>query len=346
VANLSITNRCNRRCDYCFARESFQTDRIGVADMSWDVFEKSLAFLIRSNIREVSLLGGEPTLHPEFLQFVDRLLDSGLRILVFTGGLVNVRVLERLEQIDEDRLSVLVNVVPPDTTNSYLVERQAVLYRHLGSRIVLGMNITSPAVELGFLLDLIDQYELSPYIRLGLAHPVLGGTNHYLHPRHYPEVGRRVTAFGLDALSKGIGIGFDCGWVPCLFPEGGLSAMGMAPSDVGLRCNPIIDVLPDGWSIACYPLVSLSRKYLPNDQDASWLRSRFTRQLAPLRAFHLYKKCASCNWLEEDACMGGCIAAAMRRTRHADVAFSIAACHPTAGNKRVTPGELTLHQVL
>jgi MoaA/NifB/PqqE/SkfB family radical SAM enzyme len=269
VANLSITNRCNRHCDYCFARESFQPESIGVTEMSWNTFEQSLNFLIRSNVRDVSVLGGEPTMHPEFIHFVHRLLGSGMRVLVFTGGLVNVRVLDLLEKIDDDRLSVLVNVVPPTINNFSLTKRQATLYRRLGSRIVLGINIASPAVELGFLLELINQYGLNPYVRLGLAHPVLGGTNCYLHPRHYPEVGRRVTAFGLEALNRGIRIGLDCGWVPCLFPEGGLSALGMTPKDVGSRCNPILDILPNGQVIACYPLTSHSREFIPIDQDDS-----------------------------------------------------------------------------
>lgn len=325
MTNLSITNRCNRHCDYCFAKDPLRANRANAPDahMTLAVYERALDFLMHSGVREVRLLGGEPTLHPQFLPFVDRALERGLRLLVFTGGLVGAKVLERLESIEPNRLSVLVNVVSPDTENAPLLKRQTVLYRRLGQRVILGINIASPATQLDYLLDLIDRYRLSRHIRLGLAQPVLGGTNHYLHPKHYPEVGYRVTVFGLEALNRNVKIGWDCGWVPCMFPKEGLSALEIISSEVGLRCNPILDVMPDGQVISCYPLAALVREWLPDDRDAAWLRARFTHKLAVNSAFHLYKQCALCEWRERAVCTGGCKAAALRRIRHADFSCSI-----------------------
>lgn len=341
MTNLSITGRCNRLCDYCFAREPLAADRLGASDMSLEVFEQALDFLIRSGIREARLLGGEPTLHPAFLQLMDRVLERGLRLLVFTGGLISAKVLERLEMIGEDRLAVLVNVVPPTEGQPAVMKRQAALFRRLGSRIILGMNITSPAVQLDFLLDLIDRYHLSRHIRLGLAHPVFGGANHYLYPRHYPEVGRRVTAFALDALNRDVKIEWDCGWVPCMFPKEGLSALGIVADDVGLRCNPILDVMPDGQVIPCYPLAILAHESLPKEQDASFLRALFTQILAKNGAFHLYKQCACCEWRMRATCTGGCTAAALRRVRHTDFTYPIMQSrHPGTANCQMVPADL------
>lgn len=326
MTNLSITNRCNRQCDYCFAREPLQGKRADAptAHMSLAVYERSLDFLARSGTQEVRLLGGEPTLHPQFLQFVDRALARGLRLLIFTGGLVGAKILQRLEDLDPNQVSVLVNVVPPEAENAALLKRQVALYRRLGQRIILGINIASPATPLDDVLELIDRYRLSRHIRLGLTQPVWGGTNRHLHPRHYPEVGRRVAAFGLKASRRNVNIEWDCGWVPCMFPDEAWSALGISAGAVGLRCNPILDVMPDGRVIACYPLATLVREWLPNDRDAAWLRARFARKLATISAFHLSKQCASCEWRARAACTGGCKAAALRRMRHADFAGSIA----------------------
>ncbi len=292
-------------------------------DMPLDVFKRSLEFLIDSNIHEARLLGGEPTLHHEFARIIDLALDRGLRLLIFTGGLLPKRALERIERIAADRISVLVNVISPVEGNISLLNKQAKLYRRLGRRVILGVNIDSPAISLEFLLDLIDKYHLAPSVRLGLAHPVLGGKNTFLHPRCYPEVGRRVADFGVTAAERGVQISFDCGWVPCMFPEGGLQALVKTPAEVGLRCNPILDLMPDGRVISCYPLANHGAEGVSEKTTATELRSRFAKRQASDRVFCIYKKCMSCQWRKYGACTGGCLAGALRRIRRSDFSFSM-----------------------
>ena len=291
--------------------------------MPWEIFEQSLDFLIRSGIQEACLLGGEPTLHHDFIQMVDRVLERGLRLLVFTGGLVNQKVLSRLEKVEEGKLLVLVNVVSPNDNLPSLIKRQSILYHRLGSRVMLGMNIASSSIEFNFLLDLIEEFGLSPHIRLGLAHPELSGGNCFLHSKDYPKIGRKVMSFGLNARNRGIRLELDCGWVPCMFPDGGLSMLEINSDDVGTRCNPILDILPNGQVISCYPLASHSQEYLSEKQDADGLRLRFSQLLTAHRHFHLYKKCAHCEWREQGACVGGCLAASLLRLRDANLSFSV-----------------------
>ncbi|MEZ5397868.1 MAG: radical SAM protein [Bryobacterales bacterium] len=315
MANISIASRCNRDCSYCFAMETLDHVDEASSFMSIETFRKTLDFLIRSQINEARLLGGEPTIHPRFSEFVDLALDCGMTVTIFSGGLIPNKVLEKLESIPTEQIGVLVNVIPPSEPTPTARDRQAEVFRRLGQRIVLGLNIDSPSVDLWFLLDLIAEYNLAPSIRLGLAHPILGGTNRYLHPRQYPEVGRRVAAFGLEALARGVQLGFDCGWVPCMFPDGALETLGKGPDEVGLRCNPIIDILPNGQTISCYPLANHSQQSLPMTHDAFWLRSEFIDEQKSDRAVMLYKECAACEWRARGECTGGCLAGSMRRLR-------------------------------
>jgi cyclic pyranopterin phosphate synthase len=190
--------------------------------------------------------------------------------------------------------------------------------------VTLGLNIHTPAVQLDFLLDLIQEFSLSPCLRLGLAHPCLDGTNHFLHPRHYPEVGRRVAAFAGRAHQSGVNLEFDCGFVPCMFPPGSWEAGGEAAADLGRRCNPILDVLPDGQVLPCYPLASLCRVPLPNDHDAAWLRAWFEERTRPYRPLGLFRECAVCPLREAGDCVGGCLAAALQRLRHSPFVVTVA----------------------
>ncbi|HEU4882343.1 MAG TPA: radical SAM protein [Longimicrobium sp.] len=314
MANLALTASCNRGCGYCFAMNYLES-RGGAKAMPLETLERALDFLERSGIGEARLLGGEPTLHPHFEQVVDRALERGFRLLVFTGGLIPARALRKLASLPQERCSLLVNVIPPGEGRTAEHAAQARVFRALGPRVVLGINIARPGTPLDFLVELIDRYGLARSVRLGLAHPVLEGENEFLHPRHYPEVGRRVARFGALAAEHGVELVFDCGWVPCMFPDGAMQALGLGPQEVGLRCNPILDVMPDGEVISCFPLARHAVEVLERYPDAGVLRRAFRERQAGDRAFMLYAHCAGCEHRAAGRCSGGCLAGSLRRVR-------------------------------
>jgi hypothetical protein len=178
---------------------------------------------------------------------------------------------------------------------------------------MLALNIDATTTPLDFLLELIEVHGLARAVRLGLAHPVIDGKSTFLHPSRYPAVGRRVAEFARRARLAAVGVLFDCGWVPCMFPPGSLEQLGITADEVGRRCNPIIDILPGNQTISCYPLAALAREPVPSGENATWLADRFTSRLAPYRPLTLYAHCASCDWYRRGDCVGGCIAGAARR---------------------------------
>ena len=52
--------------------------------MSPDVFQRALSFVKRSHIPEARLLGGEPTEHPLFRDYVARTTSRGSRASAFS----------------------------------------------------------------------------------------------------------------------------------------------------------------------------------------------------------------------------------------------------------------------
>jgi radical SAM protein with 4Fe4S-binding SPASM domain len=322
MANIALTTRCNRACEFCFATGALISHRSEHEFMPLDLFESALDFLARSNIPEARLLGGEPTVHPDFERIVDLVLARGLRVVIFSGGVMPERALRRLEQVPAGSLLALINVIPPDDKAPRRPLRQEEVLARLGSRVILGVTIDAPAVRLEYLLEWIDRYGLLRAVRLGIAHPTVGGSNSYLHPRCYSEAGRRVAGFGLLAQSAGVRVEFDCGWVPCMFPEGALGTLAKAAGDVGLRCNPILDLMPDGQVISCYPLAAHSTIALTPEQDAGRMRAEFSRRQHAERPFTLYRECETCKWRARGECTGGCLAASLMRLRRRD--FSVA----------------------
>lgn len=304
MANISLTTACNRDCAYCFA---LAARRSGPAHMSVPAFERALDLLARSGIGEARLLGGEPTLHPEFPRLAEMALERGLRVRVFSNGGMPEPALRWIESHPPDRVAVLVNIAAADSVPAGTLGR-------LRNRATLGFNIHTPAFDPGFLLDLIRQHGLAPYVRLGLAHPTADGSNHFLRPVDYRLAGQRIAGFAAAAQEAGVEPSFDCGFVPCLFPPGFLDGLG-APRGIGLSCSPVLDILPDGHVVSCYPLAALAREAMPDGATADALRSRFTARFSGYRRLGVFRECPACETRKSGGCNGGCLAAAMQRLR-------------------------------
>lgn len=313
MANIAVTERCNRSCSYCFA--SLSTERKSHEDtsMSLSIFRDTMKLMKRSGIKEIRLLGGEPTLHPQFNNLLDEALANQFNIMVFTGGLVPNSVLDKLANIDTNRLFVLLNVVLPHENQPALRKKQLYLMERLGRRIALGINIDRPSINLDYLLPLIVDYGLARTVRLGIAHPSLHASNTFLHPRHYSQVGQRVTDFAVQAHLHQIELEFDCGWVPCMFPPESFEALNKSPGDIGQRCNPILDILPNGQVISCFPLRDHQQEHINDYSNCRELRSAFSNTQRKERVAMLYTTCRTCKWRIQGDCTGGCLAASMRR---------------------------------
>jgi MoaA/NifB/PqqE/SkfB family radical SAM enzyme len=312
----------------------------GGAAMSPEDFEAALEFVKKNGGKEIKLLGGEPTTHPRFVEFLDGAVESGLFVIVISGGLIPRRALDRLQRLSAEQVRVLLNVAVPGDSPLHEIQRQRQVMALLTDRIVLGINIHSPDVELHFLLELIEQFGLQRQVRMGLSHPILDGDNVHLHPRYFDEVGRRVAEFGFAAQEVGVQLVFDCGWVPCMFPEGALQRLEIGPEQVGLRCNPILDVLPDGKVISCYPMADFHQERLSDWEHVPALAERFSERLSSLRPIGIFKRCADCAIRERGHCVGGCHALAMRRLHDADIEFAVSTVPEGAESSSVSKYEL------
>ncbi len=320
MTNISITVLCNRSCSYCFARSLGEQ----LGHMGRDVFEKALAHLQRSGIKQARLLGGEPTIHPHFARFIDAIEDRDLDLLIFSNGRMPQKAIDRLIQFPRNRLSILMNVDPAEDQGEGVRQRFNMVCKEFGSSVILGLNIHSPGVELGFLLPIIDEYDLAPQIRLGLAHPCVGAENRFLHPRHYRSVGARIGAFAKKTRAQNIRLELDCGFVPCMFSEEDLDLIRESGGEIpGNRCNPLPDYLPDGRFIPCYPLAKVASLADGEESLGTLVQATFTDRLTALRRAGVFKLCDGCSLLRANLCNGGCLAAAIQRRRH--IPFSLPA---------------------
>jgi MoaA/NifB/PqqE/SkfB family radical SAM enzyme len=310
MANISITNKCNRNCVYCFAGDSRES--LGKTAMDFDTYLYALNYLERSGLKQVRLLGGEPTLHPLFRDMVSTALERDLDIMLFTNGLVSEPISSFLGSVPRNKLAILLNTIHPLENDIQGTSRQKTFMKKFGRSTIAGVNIYSGEQELDYLIDYVNEFGLKKEIRLGLSHTVQSGGNTYLHPKQYSTTGIKIARLKTRALKYGISLGFDCGFVPCMFPYDSLQSLSEELKKAGNCCHPVIDFLTDGTFISCYPLNNFLKIRAGDDLDAKKLTAIFENKLDVFRGSGIYAHCSSCP-LFGSRCNGGCMSYRINR---------------------------------
>lgn len=78
--HVMVTNRCNRRCPFCF-----DENRKFGKDITRENYLKILDKAKENNIKEVLLLGGEPLLHPDIVWMCKTSKEYGFKTLITTN---------------------------------------------------------------------------------------------------------------------------------------------------------------------------------------------------------------------------------------------------------------------
>lgn len=97
---LNLGSACNLRCDWCYN----QTKQSSI--INYKFFLIFYQTIIKDYIKNITLIGGEPTLHPKFFNILDVLKDKNLYLV--TNGLrfSNKKFLENVIQLGVKGISV------------------------------------------------------------------------------------------------------------------------------------------------------------------------------------------------------------------------------------------------
>lgn len=119
------TFRCNESCAFCFNRGVSARSYIEVAD-----FSRLTDILAGEGIKEIDILGGEPTLHPELITLIDITCAKGLSVSMSTNG-SNVLALKNLsDNFDRSRLQIGISInykAVDETLSSYISKHKPLL---------------------------------------------------------------------------------------------------------------------------------------------------------------------------------------------------------------------------
>jgi cyclic pyranopterin phosphate synthase len=313
MANVLLTEECVRSCPYCFAKKYMAGSDASM--LSWDDLIYIADFHEISGNKAIALLGGEPTLHPHFTDFVLYLVERGFHVNVFTSGVMEERKLEDnfkyLAKIHPDQLSFVCNVNDPVRSPFSETEHVKRFLNTFSNHIALGFNVYRKDFDLGFIFSYINQFGLKRHLRLGLAHPIPGTKNKYLKPDEIRDFGKRLMEYVpvLDRLD--ITLGFDCGFPLCIFSEEEIGRLFKVNKGIlRFSCGPAIDIGPDMDVWACFPLSNYHKKSIYDFNTLQEIGKFYEKQHRAIRTESggIYKECDGCKYLENGLCHGGCVA--------------------------------------
>ncbi len=318
MANILLTERCVRSCPYCFAKEHMAGAEEKV--LAWEDLIYLADFFEASGEKAFSLLGGEPTLHPHFVDFVLYLVERGFRVNVFTSGITsNSKLAEMsryLSNIHPAQLSFVVNLNDPKKSPYSEVENVKRFLRAFGHLASAGFNIYRHDFDMTFLVKYINEFGLKRHIRLGLAHPIPGQKNVCVKTDDMQAMANNFMS-QVPLLERfQIDPGFDCGFPMCLLSDADLGRLfRLNRGMIKFSCGPTIDVGPDMSVWTCFPLSNYQKTSIYDFDSIQQLRAYYDRLHKKVRAEvgGVFEACDTCKYRENGLCAGGCLSHAISK---------------------------------
>jgi hypothetical protein len=312
MTNILLTNKCVRECPYCFAGQEM-THSPATEYMSWENVIYFADLLQASGEKRVSLLGGEPTLHPDFLDILLYFVERRFSVTVFTCGIMSKTKLDELKHhvanLPAARLTFVCNINNPEQTRTAPSETEKVhaFLSAMGAWTMPAFNIYRPDFELDFLFDLADRYGMKKRLRLGIAHPIPGATNEAIRVEDIGRVVERLCGYKDRFETLRLRPSFDCGFPLCRVTDEQLGWLVRLSGHIDFKCRPAIDITPDMQVYCCFPLSALNRRSVFEFDSFEQITTYYRGLQKRIRAGQpgIYEECGSCEHLRERTCNGG-----------------------------------------
>ena len=156
-ASIELTYQCNLKCKHCYANASTTTAK----RLSLPEAKQILRSLQKIGVATITLSGGEPTIHPQFLQILKYASQRFERIQILSNGWKITEVFAQNLQPYKDKLIVQISVDGMnEKTHDYIRGRQGSFKRACNAISVLSkqhISCTAAMLITRFNLPQIEQ---------------------------------------------------------------------------------------------------------------------------------------------------------------------------------------------
>ncbi len=336
MANIMLNKACNLRCPYCFANEfvnNAENMRKHKNNISEENFKYALNFIINSQERYVGVIGGEPTVHPDFEKYMNIIFERPEieRVTLFTNGILMDKY---FHLFDNPKLSMLVNFNSPNDIGeenfNRLMNNLDVLVKelYLRDRFSLGINMYKPDFDYQYMVDALKRYKMK-HVRTAIAVPNAEEKRDFNAIEYFKSMKPRVFEFFRELQKIDCMPTYDCNNMPdCITTSAEkqwLSEFWKMEPVAGKRCNitdnptcnPVIDILPDLTAVRCFGMSDFTKPDIRDFSDLQQLSNYFVNQIDGIgNIIPTTEQCKSCYARKTRCCTGGCFAFKSKKIKY------------------------------
>lgn len=318
MANIMINDICNLKCPYCFAQELSNRNN---KNITMDNFEKAIDFVLTGGANEqIGLIGGEPTLHPQFdkiLEYLNNRKDVK-NVIVFTNG---IKINKYLDYLNEEKFSLLVNCNSSKDIgdkNYQLLCDNLIKIKNIGlnQRVCLGINVYKKNMDYNYIFELLKCANIQK-LRLSIAVPNYEVETNFDYLEYYKQMKNIVIKIIMRAIENDILPFFDCNQLPICFVtnnERNNILKCLRKEDITNiislenHCAPVIDILQDLRAVRCMGLSDVLSVKINDFKNINDLRKYFETEIDDLKYIIQNKEqCEKCYYAHTKRCSSGCL---------------------------------------
>ena len=305
--NLFITNKCIKNCSFCFNK-----DRVTPTPS----YEEIIQLLKKIKPTEsISLLGGEPTTHPKFLDIHKYILKKFDRYLLFTNLLTDNEIWKEMWQINycspkQSALGLAINCNELSDSNRKIFYRNfnfLVGFKRICFALTIGEETDVNSYDTEFIRNMVKRQRARLRISAAMPH---GVEQTFIHNK---EIGDKIISIIKKIDVPASYISLDCIITPCLFSKNDwnfIKANFDEKNNFKTSCNGVpFDVMIGEKRIKyCLPCNDISIE-IPSTNNIEFgeirdeLREKYLELYKPLCP----EKCRECKYRKTD-CGGACLA--------------------------------------
>lgn len=300
MPNIMINSYCNLKCPYCFADNEI-TD-CSTKNMSVEDFEKIIEWHKNNDIRVIRIIGGEPTLHPNFIDFLYRILGDSFfeGIHIFTNMTFNEEVKTALIDFStEKRLSFLPNFNEECVIGQKynLVKKNIKIFSDLGCIDTIGINIYKH--DYNFEIPLNMALELNiPRIRWALVTPNFKIDESFNVKKYFNGYFDTLVRFFKMCNERKLENHQDCNSIPmCSFTDKQLrQILSVNPKlfSKELACDVVLDINPQMEAFRCFGLSEDYKMKLNSKIKMESYIDILREETKEIESKLLFDECSSC----------------------------------------------------
>ena len=318
MPNIAILNYCNLKCPYCFADDMIHEKSKAI---TIDDLRKILEWVARTPENHVGLIGGEPTLHPEFDNILKEInkycKECNTSATLFTNG---INLEPYLPYIGE-RFGILWNLNSPKFMTDEQWKKTNETLDHIDSlswlddlpdrpsKVCIGCNVHPGLDDYSYLWEIVDKYKLRK-VRTSVVSPGGQYANMRNDKNAYFALMKPIfIEHCRNAEKHRVILNMDCGHIPtCYFTTEELELVRRVTNSNIMNdfCEPVIDITSDFKATACFGTWdTVDIRDFNNIHELR--RYLMATKNVPRALANCTGKCATCKKHELLQCQGGCL---------------------------------------